>query len=194
MALFTYEEVQGAAYQATHARSLTEFAANSAQVIKEAHEKTKDIREFDIFLSHSHNDRVLVLGLYRILTNAGYSVYVDWIKDSYLNRANVTRATIQLLKHRLRACDCLMYATTENHSKSKWMPWEAGFFDGYDGHVAILPVVNRGSSFVGQEYLASYSRAERSVSQTNKDSIIIYGFNDPPSFEFYTAWIARSLR
>jgi len=51
----------------------------------------------------------------------------------------------------MHQCSGLFYATTQNHSASKWMPWECGYFDGYDGktigdtiqpgHVAILPVM-----------------------------------------------------
>ncbi|ASV85984.1 hypothetical protein CES85_2262 [Ochrobactrum quorumnocens] len=35
--------------------------------------------EFDIFLSHSIKDASLILGIKRLLEEAGKSVYIDWI-------------------------------------------------------------------------------------------------------------------
>lgn len=47
--------------------------------------------------------------------------------------------------------------TTENYQKSKWMPWELGYFDGSKGKVAILPMVDSiAHSFDGTEYLGLY--------------------------------------
>lgn len=37
------------------------------------------------------------------------------------------------------------------------MPWELGYFDGYNGKVAIVPIVESASSdFKEQEYLSLY--------------------------------------
>ena len=36
------------------------------------------------------------------------------------------------------------------------MPWELGYFDGFNGAVAILPVTEKGENFQGQEYLGIY--------------------------------------
>jgi hypothetical protein len=52
---------------------------------------------FDIFLSHSFLDKSEVQGLYQELTDFGYKVYVDWIVDPHLDRANVTKETATLI-------------------------------------------------------------------------------------------------
>lgn len=124
-------------------------------------------------MSHAYADKVVVAGLFSILTGTGFTVYVDWIHDRHrLDRTQVTAANAAVLRERMHQCDALFYATTQSHSASKWMSWECGYFDGYDhkvvedriqpGHVAILPVVQSASSFFsGQEYLGLYPLAQK---------------------------------
>src|SRR5450759_5060060 len=59
-------------------------------------------KTFDIFLSHSSKDAELVEGLKLELEDKGFSVYVDWIEDSQLDRNKVTKDTALLLKSRMR--------------------------------------------------------------------------------------------
>ena len=83
---------------------------------------------------------------------------MDWIDDQALERNCVTADTAEVLRHRMRQCDSLLYLATENAPKSKWMPWELGYFDGYkNGGVSVLPVMDESDSpFEGQEYLGLY--------------------------------------
>jgi len=119
-------------------------------------------RTYDIFLSHSSQDRALVLGVKDRLEGAGLSVYVDWISDAELDRTAVTPANAERLRTRMRSCRSLLYLATENASHSKWMPWELGFFDGLDnGEIGILPVLEgRDETFDGMEFLGLYSIVE----------------------------------
>ena len=60
----------------------------------------------------------------------------------------------------MRSCKSLFFATSDNSSNSKWMPWELGYYDGYRGKVAILPInasLYQKDSFEGQEYLGLYN-------------------------------------
>jgi hypothetical protein len=114
---------------------------------------------FDIFLSHSYVDRDDVEGLYYELRGMGFSVYVDWIVDSHLDRSNVTKATATLVRRRLRASKTLLLAISEDAALSKWIPWELGYVDGHTQKCAIVPVsksVNPPSSYRGFEYLSLY--------------------------------------
>ncbi len=116
--------------------------------------------EFDIFLSHSYQDRDIIGALFKVMEEEmDFKVYVDWIVDTELDRTNVTAATAQRLKERMNLCKCLLFATSENQPKSKWMPWELGYFDGMKEKVAILPIVEKENSqnlYSGQEYLGLY--------------------------------------
>ena len=116
--------------------------------------------EFDIFLSHSYQDRDIIGALFKVMEEEmDFKIYVDWIVDTELDRTNVTAATAQRLKERMNLCKCLLFATSENQPKSKWMPWELGYFDGMKEKVAILPIVEKENSqnrYSGQEYLGLY--------------------------------------
>ena len=114
-------------------------------------------KTYDIFLSHRSSDASLVAGLKLELEDIGYSVYVDWIEDPKLSRANVTKETALVLQQRMKQCKSLIYAFSENATTSKWMPWELGYFDGIKGTVAVLPISKSSkSSFQGFEYLGIY--------------------------------------
>lgn len=118
---------------------------------------------FDVFLSHSFRDAVLILGLKRLLEADGLSVYVDWIADPELDRTKVNPSTAARLRERMKRCRSLVYATSQNASSSRWMPWELGFFDGVHGpdRVAICPIARGAGSYTGEEYLGLYKTLEK---------------------------------
>ena len=111
---------------------------------------------FDVFLSHAVLDSELVLGVKTVLERRGQSVYVDWLNDPLLDRSKVTPATADRLRKRMRQCKSMIYVYTRNATDSRWMPWELGYFDAFNGNVAVLQVAQsstevpyRGEEFVG---------------------------------------------
>ena len=133
----------------------TDFSAG--RILAEKMEKQASIQAFDIFLSHAFEDRELILGVALVLEDLGHVVYLDWRDDPALDRKNVNATTAATLRERMKQSRCLLYATTENSSNSKWMPWELGYKDGESSRCAILPIqatVQR--NFKGQEYLGIY--------------------------------------
>ena len=124
---------------------------------------TSVLREsFDIFLSHSTKDAEIILGLKRILEETGKTVYVDWIDDTNLERDRVSGETAEALRGRMRQCSSLLYVYSQSSQKSRWMPWELGYFDGINGNVAILPVVPDSGEldFEKEEYLQIYPKID----------------------------------
>ena len=116
---------------------------------------------YDIFLSHSYLDKVQVLSLVKLFNKHHFSVYVDWIEDKQLSRNNVNVQTADLLRERMKQSKCLSYLTTKNIVNSKWCPWELGYFDGLkQSKCCILPIMEYGNKFNGQEYLGLYSYLE----------------------------------
>jgi hypothetical protein len=117
---------------------------------------------YDVFLSHSYDDAEVILGVKRIIESSGLKVYVDWIDDPSLDRERVSTKTAEVLRTRMAASACLVYAHSPNTSESKWMPWELGYFDSLrPRHVWILPLVETyNSEFSGQEYLGLYPKLE----------------------------------
>jgi len=134
------------------------FAKSERQVLNEAI-RFDPTTTYDVFLSHCSRDKPLVLGVKERLEEDGLLVYVDWIEDADMDRTEVTTENASRLRRRLRNCRSLLYLVTENAVRSKWMPWELGYFDGLDkGLIGILPVLDDAEEqFDGIEFLGLYS-------------------------------------
>lgn len=158
MAYITKNEAR----QAARSRLQKSYGSSAAQILREAVRASAAEESFDIFLSHSSEDSEIVLGVREILVGLGLKVYIDWIDDPQLDRGNVTSENADILRRRMRASKSLVYLTTKSSSTSRWMPWELGYFDGLrNGFIGILPVVDAGGGFSGQEYLGLYPLVER---------------------------------
>lgn len=146
-------------------------------------------KTYDIFLSHSSSDAGLVAGLKLELEDLGYSVYVDWIEDPKLSRANVTKETALFLQARMKQCKALLYAFSENATNSKWMPWELGYFDGIKGTVAVLPISRTSkTSFQGSEYLGVYFYIQiDTISGTN--NLALWVHETSTKYILFNNWI-----
>lgn len=126
---------------------------------------------FDVFLSHSRLDADVILGLKRLLETKGLSVYVDWIDDPELDRGRVSAHTAARLRERMNTSRSLVYATSRSASRSRWMPWELGYFDGRKGSAQISicpiePTIRPAAGFVGEEYLGLYKTLEKQVTSS----------------------------
>lgn len=121
-----------------------------------------DRTQFDIFLSHSFEDRELVVGTKKLIEDRRLTVYVDWIDDALLDRSAVDRERADRLRTRMQQCETLFYAHTPNAALSRWCPWELGYFDALkapDRQVYVLPVEDD-QRYEGQEYLSLYETVD----------------------------------
>lgn len=144
--------------------------------------------EYDLFISHSFNDKDFVGGLKSMFRDAGYNVYIDWIDDKELNRKNVTTETAELIKERINGSKGTAYISTTNSTSSKWCPWELGFADGNKGRVCILPVMS--SSFIGQEYLGLYPYIQYSqIKGREKYDFWVYDQADRRKYVILSEWL-----
>lgn len=155
MTFFTKAEARSAA-----GRFMQKNQQNKSfhKAVYESVASTKDYDEFDVFMSHSLSDAELVVGIKAILEEIGLKVYVDWQEDPEMPRENVSKETAFTLRKRMKQSKSMIYIATDNATKSKWMPWELGYFDAFsNGNVAILPLLDdANSAFNGQEYLGLY--------------------------------------
>lgn len=144
---------------------------------------------YDVFLSHSYKDRNVVLELADELSEKyKLKVYIDWIEDSELDRTHVNARTAQTIKKRMQNCKCLLYATSENSSSSKWMPWETGLMDGLNGRVAICPLMGGpNSNFNGQEYLSLYPFL--SYAKSSRSGIDMLWINKGSKYVKFSDWL-----
>lgn len=116
---------------------------------------------YDIFLSQTIRDAEIVLGVYDLLTSAGYSVFCDWIEAPDTDRSKVTPANAALIRATMGVSDTLLFLDTKGADQSLWMCWELGWFDGGRGHVAVLPVLTEGERYYrGREFLGLYPYIE----------------------------------
>lgn len=163
---------------------------SESEILTESLESFDENKNYNIFLSHSLNDAKIVLGVKGILEDLGYSVYVDWVEDPFLDRKVVNENTAEALKKRMKSCDSLFYITTENSSYSKWMPWECGFFDGFKEKVAITPVVKKAydNNFKGQEYLGLYPYSVKQESRSGRE--VLWIFKNNSIYTTYDHWIS----
>lgn len=139
------------------AQNLKGAYRSTFEALNETVQKQRTDKMYTIFLSHARVDSDIILGVKGIIEELGYSIYIDWVDDPHLDRTNVTAETAATLRLRMDACGCLFYATTQSSTSSKWMPWEAGYFDGKRQRTAILPVTQYSTdTFQGQEYLGLY--------------------------------------
>lgn len=144
-------------YTKSYLRNLSESGRIGNRTYSQTLNESKNLESFDIFLSHSYKDKEYIKGLFIELSSMGYTVYVDWIIDSHLSRTDVNKETVSLIRKRMQQSKSLIYATSENASTSKWMPWELGYMDGDTQRCAILPITDyEKSTFDGQEFLSVY--------------------------------------
>lgn len=156
MAHLNLEEVRAAAREQQASSGKT-----AADLLRAARDTPRD--SFDVFLSHSSMDRELILGAKALIERSGRTVYVDWIDDADMSRDAVDRDTAARLRHRMQQSDSLFYAHTPNASLSRWCPWELGYFDALrrpEERVFVLPILQRGVAYEGQEYLSLYETVD----------------------------------
>jgi hypothetical protein len=192
VALFTESTIRARA-QREKQRSTNLYKSNN-QILNESVSSFNKFKTYDIFLSHSSKDSELILGVKATLEDMNYSVYVDWVDDPQLNRANVNEATADLLRERMDTSKSLFYVTTENAESSKWMPWECGYFDGIKEKVAILPIkqYSFNNEYIGQEYLGLYPYCLKQDNTLNQPRLWVYKSKE--YYLVYEDWLKATRR
>lgn len=121
----------------------------------------KRLPQYDIFLSQTIRDAEIVLGVYDLLTSAGYTVFCDWIDAPEADRNQVTPANAGFIRAAMGVSDTLLFLDTQGADQSLWMCWELGWFDGARGPVAVLPILVEGERYYrGREFLGLYPYVE----------------------------------
>lgn len=131
------------------------------EMTKAASSGTKAAGKQWVFLSHSHKDEVEVEKLRNLLANQNVELYIDWKDPTMPTVTNPDTATS--LKVKIKDCKKFILLATNNALASKWVPWELGVADSTNGmdSVVIMPVVDAGVAWVGNEYIGIYPRLEK---------------------------------
>jgi len=115
-----------------------------------------------IFLSHSHEDRALALGLKAALRDQDLSLYIDWEDSAMPSQTN--EETARRIQTKIRECHLFLFLATQNSLPSRWCPWEIGYADATKTKcgVVIVPTVDDNGDHHGNEYLLLYNYLELS--------------------------------
>ncbi|ASK21205.1 toll/interleukin-1 receptor domain-containing protein [Halomonas sp. N3-2A] len=115
------------------------------------------------FLSHSHKDNQLALGLQQMLIEQGWDLYIDWQDQKMPERPDAE--TARRIKNAIVNANWFLFLATENSMSSRWCPWEIGYADGkkHLNNIVIVPTVDSSGRHHGNEYLQLYSRIETST-------------------------------
>jgi hypothetical protein len=174
------------------AKRVASTSFSAGRILAEKMEKQASAQTFDIFLSHAFDDKELILGVALVLEDLGHTVYLDWRDDPTMDRRNVNATTAETLRYRMNQSRCLFYATTENSSSSKWMPWELGYKDGESSRCAILPIqATLPRSFKGQEYLGIYPYVTQEKDTIQEEQLWVR--RSATCYVLFEAWLAGSL-
>ncbi len=90
----------------------------------------------DVFISHQQRDESKAVALKnRIEKDLKFSCYIDVADPELAPQKDRTiaeeRALAERIRRKLRGCRCIIFAhSSQALARSRWMPWELGFFDG----------------------------------------------------------------
>lgn len=87
----------------------------------------EQMKKYDLFLSHSYDDKDKLIKLKDRLNRQGINVYMDWVNDKdELPRKLTCAETATVIVERIKASKAILYIHTESSLESKWTPWELG--------------------------------------------------------------------
>lgn len=143
--------------QLRNAANRRSFSTN----IRGAHH-AKSLGMSTAFLSHSHHDRLLAMGLAQLLEDAGWRVYIDWQDDSMPETPN--QETAARIKGKIVESDYFLFLATANSMASRWCPWEIGYADGMkiSDRILMVPTIDGWTTY-GNEYLDLYRTVDFST-------------------------------
>ena len=86
-------------------------------------------KTYDLFVSHSYQDKEQVRSFVKQANAAGLSCYVDWTADrEFLRRSLVSQYTEEVLKFRMQHAKRLVYLSSERSRASKWVAFELQYY------------------------------------------------------------------
>ncbi len=110
-----------------------------------------------VFLSHKHDEVIVLEDVICMLKSLGVFVYVDWLDEGMPKET--CGDTACRIKQKIKECKKFIFLATEGAIASKWCNWELGYGDAqkYWNNIAIMPITEkRRDVFSGSEYLQIY--------------------------------------
>lgn len=139
---------------------LEEEAFSKAETLNESLKFSKTSHK-TVFISYRRKDKKYVVPIVKFLKRIGANVYIDYLDDSLPNPPD--NSTASILRRRIKASDKFILMATPNSKESKWMPWELGLGDGFDGYenTIILPLLESRNYWEEREYYRVYGHVNK---------------------------------
>jgi hypothetical protein len=185
MALYTIEHLRTTGAAAMKQRTVSEIAAVDNAIDQERIKKTG----FDLYVSQSGADKYLIYGLYlEFKEKFDLLPYVDWIHDHDINKSDITAATAETLRNRIKQSKCFVYVCTEDASHSVWMPWELGFIDATGKtKIALLLLRNNSNKEFGSGYKNLYPYIDLGHDKNFHETLWLNG--DEGKYVSFVEWL-----
>lgn len=120
-----------------------------------------------VFLSYRRKDKLWVKPIVDLLQSLGVRVYIDYLDDQLPDTPS--SSTAKILRRKIKDSDKFILLATPNSKDSKWIPWELGLGDGFDGYenTVILPLTDSSLRWDEQEYFGIYGYVKEANSKDN---------------------------
>lgn len=109
------------------------------------------------FLCHSHEDKILVMGLIAYFLEENIRLYIDWKDHSMPESPNVE--TAKKIQEAIKSRPSFLFLATASAKASRWCPWEIGYADSSMRKITIIPTSDSIGTY-GNEYLQLYSHID----------------------------------
>lgn len=133
-----------------------------------------------VFISHKHDDLNDLAALIDFLeTRYNVESYID--SDDPQMPQTPNEETAKQIKHKIKSCNKFLLLATDKAIQSKWCNWELGFGDAQKfekNNIALIPMSNNESSYIGNEYLKIYPH----IVECTKDDMLSLGLSAEPGY------------
>lgn len=86
-------------------------------------------KEYDVFISHSSKDSVLVRKIIKSLNKNKLNCYCDWTSDNdFLKRELVSDFTKEVIKKRMNQSKYFLLVKTKHSLESEWVKFEINYY------------------------------------------------------------------
>lgn len=100
-------------------------------------------KTYDLFLSHSYQERDKVRSFVKKANAAGLSCYVDWTADrEFLRRSMISDYTKEVLKFRMQHAKKLLYLSSNRSRASEWVAFELQYYHDVVGREIWMVVLD----------------------------------------------------
>lgn len=119
---------------------------------------------FDVFISHSYKDEMIVREIIKIMNKYKFHCYCDWVSDNdFLKRSLASEYTAEVLKKRIEQSRKILFVQTENSTEgaeitSSWIQMELKYSSEIGKKIYLLNLSSTQSEFPFQQISIDFEK------------------------------------